>query len=111
MNMIAIADSYTTSYFDAMVRLMPSEQSDSPIWEFTTTTSVITGDGSNTFDMYYGTSLYYSSCAANSLTLVLSNNRREWISSVQIQNCYTKTHSNKKIIQFNMYGRNSDTDE
>ena len=111
MNMIAIADSYTTSYFDAMVRLMPSEQSDSPIWEFTTTTSGITGDGSNAFDMYYGTSLYYSSCAANSLTLVLSNNRREWISSVQIQNYWSTTYNDEKATQFKLYGRNSDTDE
>ena len=111
MNMIAIADSYTTSYFDAMVRLMPSEQSESHIWEFTASTSGFYSPGSNVFDMIYNTYISGYDCEPNSLTLVLSNNRREWISSVQIQNCYTKTHSNKKIIQFNMYGRNSDTDE
>ena len=83
---VAITDSYTTSYFDAVVRLMSSEQSESHIWEYTATMSGITGSVSYPFDMYHGTNIHYSSCTANSLTLTLSNNRREWISSVQIQN-------------------------
>ncbi|KNB46235.1 hypothetical protein JH06_5775 [Blastocystis sp. subtype 4] len=60
--------------------------------------------------MYCGTTIYYSSCTANSLTLTLSNNRREWISSVQIQNYYSSS-SNQWVTEFNLYGRNSDTDE
>ena len=43
--------------------------------------------------------------------MTLSNNRREWISSVQIQNYYSTTYSNNKATQFNLYGRNLGTDE
>ncbi|KAK8800128.1 hypothetical protein WA171_004763 [Blastocystis sp. BT1] len=109
---VAIADSYTTSYFDAVVRLMPSEQSESHIWEFTATSTGITGTATYPFDMYYGTTIYYTSCAANSLTLTLSNNRREWISSVQIQNYYSaSSYAGQETTQFNLYGRNLGTDE
>ncbi|KNB41258.1 hypothetical protein JH06_5591, partial [Blastocystis sp. subtype 4] len=108
---VAIADSYTTSYFDAVVRLMPSEQSESHIWEYTATSTGMYGTATYPFDMYFGTYIYYSSCVDNSLIVTLSNNRREWISSVQIQNYYTATYSNSKATQFNLYGRNLGTDE
>ncbi|KAK8807821.1 hypothetical protein WA171_000770 [Blastocystis sp. BT1] len=110
---VAIDDSYTTSYFDAVVRLMSSEQSESHIWEFTASMSGITGTATYPFDMYYGNSIYYTSCADNTLTLVFDNNRREWISSVQIQNYYSSssTYLYQKPAQFNLYGRNLGTDE
>ncbi|KNB41230.1 hypothetical protein JH06_5846 [Blastocystis sp. subtype 4] len=76
-----------------MVRLMSSEQSESHIWEFTASMTGIAGTADSPFDMFYGSILYSSSCAANSLTLTLSNNRREWISSVQIQNHYSVSSS------------------
>ncbi|KNB41312.1 hypothetical protein JH06_5723 [Blastocystis sp. subtype 4] len=94
-----------------MVRLMSSEQSESHIWEYTATMSGITGSVSNPFDMYHGTNIHYSFCTSNSLTLTLSNNRREWISSVQIQNYYSTTYSNNKATQFKLYGHNLGTDE
>ncbi|KNB42200.1 hypothetical protein JH06_4495 [Blastocystis sp. subtype 4] len=108
---VAIADSYTTSYFDAVVRLMSSEQSESHIWEFTATTSGFYSSGSNPFDMYYSTYITAYSCIDNSLTITLSNNRREWISSVQIQNYYSTLYSSQVAAQFNLYGRNSNDDE
>ena len=70
----------------------------------------IAGTADSPFDMFYGSILYSSSCAANSLTLTLSNNRREWISSVQIQIPYYSGRD-QWITQFVLYGRNSDTDE
>ena len=111
MNMIAIADSYTTSYFDAMVRLMSSEQSESHIWEFTATSTGMYETATYPFDMYSGTCIYSYDCNSNSLIVTLSNNRREWISSVQIQNYYYYSYRNQVATQFNLYGRNSDTDE
>ncbi|KAK8802899.1 hypothetical protein WA171_006570 [Blastocystis sp. BT1] len=110
---VAIDDTQLTSYFDTMVRLMSSEQSESHIWEFTASMTGIAGTADSPFDMFYGSILYSSSCAANSLTLTLSNNRREWISSVQIQNHYSvsSSYSDEKATQFVLYGRNSDTDE
>ncbi|KNB41251.1 hypothetical protein JH06_5850, partial [Blastocystis sp. subtype 4] len=50
-------------------------------------------------------------CEPNSLTLTLSNNRREWISSVQIQNYYSTMYSSQVPTQFKLYGRNSNNDE
>ncbi|KAK8791354.1 hypothetical protein WA171_002301, partial [Blastocystis sp. BT1] len=108
---VAIADSYTTSYFDAVVRLMPSEQSESHIWEFTASMSGITGTATNPFDMYYSNSISSSSCTENSLIVTLSNNRREWISSVQIQNYYSAPNGDSKPTEFVLYGRNLGTDE
>ena len=108
---VAIDDTQLTSYFDTMVRLMSSEQSESHIWEFTASMSGITGTATNPFDMDYSSYIYSYSCAANSLTVTLSNNRREWISSVQIQNYYYYSYRNQVATQFNLYGRNSDTDE
>ncbi|KNB41238.1 hypothetical protein JH06_5628, partial [Blastocystis sp. subtype 4] len=92
-----------------MVRLMSSEQSESHIWEFTATMSGISGLTTYPFDMYHGNNIYYSSCATNSLTVTLSNNCHEWISSVQIQNY--GSYRNQWVTEFNLYGRNSDTDE
>ncbi|KNB41281.1 hypothetical protein JH06_5544, partial [Blastocystis sp. subtype 4] len=108
---VAIDDTQLTSYFDAVVRLMPSEQSESHIWEYTATSTGIFGASTYPFDMYHGTYIYYQSCTPNSLTVTLSNNRREWISSVQIQNHYTGTNDYWKVTQFNLYGRNLGTDE
>ncbi|KAK8802893.1 hypothetical protein WA171_006564 [Blastocystis sp. BT1] len=67
------------------------------------------GAAANPFDMYYDTDISSSSCAENSLIVTLSNNRREWISSVQIQNY--GSYRNQWVTEFNLYGRNSDTDE
>ena len=108
---VAIADSYTTSYFDAVVRLMSSEQSESHIWEYTASSTGMIGVATGPFDMFYSSNVYYNICTDNSLTLVLSNNRREWISSVQIQNYYSVTYSNQVATQFKLYGRNLGTDE
>ncbi|KNB41255.1 hypothetical protein JH06_5606 [Blastocystis sp. subtype 4] len=89
-----------------MVRLMPSEQSESHIWEFTTTSTGIDdiqeGDMLNDFSS--------SDCSnTNSLTITLNNDHREWISSVQIQNYQSRR--DEWTTEFNLYGRNSDTDE
>ena len=108
---VAIDDTQLTSYFDTMVRLMSSEQSESHIWEFTASMSGITGTATNPFDMDYSSYIYSYSCAANSLTVTLSNNRREWISSVQIQNYWSTTYNDEKATQFKLYGRNLGTEE
>ncbi|KNB41244.1 cadherin domain-containing protein, partial [Blastocystis sp. subtype 4] len=91
-----------------MVRLMSSEQSESHIWEFTATTTGIDGAGTYPFDMYYDTDISSSSCTDNSLIVTLSNNRREWISSIQIQNHYSASTSGNQATQFKLYGRNWD---
>ena len=91
-NLIAIAiiassDSQTQSYFDAVVTLMPSVSA-SHIWEFTGSATGITGTYTNAFDMTYGTNISGSTCDSNTLTISLNNDRREWVTSVQIQSYY-----------------------
>ncbi|KNB41235.1 chitobiase beta-hexosaminidase c-terminal domain protein [Blastocystis sp. subtype 4] len=88
-----------------MVRLMSSEQSESHIWEFTTTATGIS------CSRYTLSDISPSDCSnTNSLTITLSNDRHEWISSVQIRNHYYSSRD-EWITEFNLYGRNSDTDE
>ncbi|KNB41256.1 hypothetical protein JH06_5600, partial [Blastocystis sp. subtype 4] len=95
-----------------MVRLMPSEQSESHIWEYTATMSGMYGAATYPFEMYYGNNIYSSSCSSNSLTLTLSNNRREWISSILIQNYWSSSsYAGQEATQFKLYGRNLGTDE
>ena len=107
---VAISDTQTTSYFDAVVRLM-APYSESHIWEYTGTISGMSGTATYPFDMYFGNSISSSSCTnTNYITITLNNYRREWISSVQIQNYYSGSLSIQKATQFKLYGRNSDTD-
>ncbi|KAK8797451.1 hypothetical protein WA171_004333, partial [Blastocystis sp. BT1] len=104
---VAIDDTQLTSYFDAMVRLMPSEQSDSYLCEFTATTDGL----SDYLAVELLNVIYAYGCSHNnSITVTLSNNRREWISSVQIQIPYYSGRDGW-VTQFVLYGRNSDTDE
>ena len=103
-----VAVSTTTqgaSLFDATVRLMTSEP-ESHIWEFTSTESGITGTAAYAFGGYYGFYLTYTTCADNSMIVTLNNDRREWVSSVEIQNWYSANSYN--VRQFNLYGRNGD---
>jgi len=106
-NTIAIAivgpSTDTQSYFDAVVRLMPN-QPESHIWEYTVSSSGVNG-ASNAFNMYYGNTAYSTSCSANEIVLTLEDDRREWISSVQIQNYYNLFQ--QSVTQFKIYGRNS----
>ncbi|KNB41250.1 hypothetical protein JH06_5611, partial [Blastocystis sp. subtype 4] len=88
-----------------MVRLMSSEQSESHIWEFTATSNGISCSGDTLSD------ISSSGCSnTNSLTITLNNDRCEWISSVQIQIPYYSSRD-RWVTEFNLYGRNSDTDE
>ena len=108
---VAIDDTQLTSYFDTMVRLMSSEQSESHIWEFTSSMSGISGYSVYPFDMYYDTRVSSSSCESKNLIVTFSNDRGEWISSVEIQSSYYSGSYQYVVTEFNLYGRNSDTDE
>ena len=91
------------SYFDAIVRLMPS-QSESHIWEYRIDRiDVQNPDG--LFNMYYDSRATCSSCTSNSVIVTLNNDRREWIRSIQIQNYYYE--NTRSVTQFKVYGRNS----
>ena len=91
------------SYFDAMVRLMPIP-SESHIWAFRTT-SFNVNNPDNAFDLSYHSQARVPYCH-NQFTLTLNDDRREWITSIQIQNYYAK--NNPSATQFLFYGTNSE---
>ena len=113
-NMIAIAilalndETQKASLFDATVRPM-TDTSEAHIWEFTSQSTGMTGSSDGPFNGYYSSTIYAYYCQENSLTLVLNNDRREWVSSVQVQNNYLDNV--KPPSNFELYARNSADDE
>ncbi|KNB41220.1 hypothetical protein JH06_5932 [Blastocystis sp. subtype 4] len=61
--------------------------------------------------MYYDTRVSSSSCESKNLIVTFSNDRGEWISSVEIQSSYYSGSYQYVVTEFVLYGRNSDTDE
>ena len=96
------------SLFDATVRLMTSEP-EAHIWEFTGTMTNINGVATSPFNMDYRNVIEGYMCQDNSLIIVMDNDRREWVSSIQIQNDYQVNHKNPR--QFKFYGRNTEEDQ
>lgn len=89
--LVAIAAEQTTSDFDAVVRLTTTHPA-SHIWEFTAEKEKINySNAESLFDMYYGTVVSSSTCDDNSITVTLNNDRREWVSSMEVQNYYSST--------------------
>ena len=110
-NVIAIAiisnSENKESLFDATVRLMTNNP-ESHIWEFTTDEDGLWGSGENVFTMDYSDTIEDTNCAENYMIVTLDNDRREWISSIQIQNEVEYPYPG--VGSFSLYGRNSDED-
>ena len=103
--LVAIAAEQTTSDFDAVVRLTTTHPA-SHIWEFTAEKEKINySNAESLFDMYYGTVVSSSTCDDNSITVTLNNDRREWVSSMEVQNYYSSTDDLPE--RFQLYARNS----
>ena len=109
-NMIAIAilalndETQKASLFDATVRPM-TDSPEAHIWEFTSQSTGMTGSSDGPFNGYYSSTIYAYYCQSNSLTLILNNDRREWVTSVQVQNNYLDNV--KPPSYFELYARNS----
>ena len=110
-NVIAIAiisnSENKESLFDATVRLMTNNP-ESHIWEFTTDEDGLWGSGENVFTMDHSSTIEDTNCAENYMIVTLDNDRREWISSIQIQNEVEYPYPG--VGSFSLYGRNSDED-
>jgi len=89
-NVIAIAlvspSTALKSTFDAMVRLMPTE-SESHIWDYSLS-SLEVKNAARAFDGYNNYHAYSSSCSAE-MSLTLEKDRREWISSIEVQSTFS----------------------
>lgn len=105
---IAIDPSQTTSDFDCAVRLMGTS-SVSRVFDYTTSYSYIYGSPSSIMNFYYGYTVYYSTCQTNLFQITFNDDRREWISSIEIQLHYLQ--STQQVRQFVVKGRNSNSDE
>ena len=93
------------SLFDATVRLMTNHP-ESHIWEFTTDEDGVWGSGESFFSMDYSDTVEDSNCGENYVVVTLDNDRREWISSIQVQN--EVEYAYPGVGSFKFYGRNSD---
>ena len=93
--------SFLTSNFDAMLRLM-REIPESHTWAVDMSNVGMDGIATNVFDGYMDSTIYHHSCASNSLTISFQDDRREWISSIHIQNYYGKKE--KGVTHFILQG-------
>ena len=92
---------YLTSNFDAMLRLM-REVPESHTWAVDMSNMGMDGIATNVFDGYMDSTIDHHSCASNSLTISFRDDRREWISSIHIQNYYGKKE--KGVTHFILQG-------
>ena len=102
INTIALVSPSTALQFTfhAMVRLMLTE-SESHLWDISLS-SLGVMNATNAFDGYNN---YYSSSCSADISLSLEKDRREWISSIEVQNSFSTF--DQSLTRFKLYGRNS----
>ena len=102
INTIALVSTSTALQFTfhAMVRLMLTE-SESHLWDISLS-SLGVKNATNAFDEYND---YYSSSCSADISLSLEKDRREWISSIEVQNTFSTF--DQSLTRFKLYGRNS----
>ena len=112
-NTIAIAivaqtSSQTTSVFDCAVRVMGTNSA-SRVFDYTSSTSGLSGSTSNIADLYYGSSISSTSCTDNHWTVTFNNDRRETINAMSLHLYYTQT--SQQPTQFVVKARNTNLEE
>ena len=113
--LVAMEDSQTTVDFDCVVRLMSSEQPESHMWEISHGDVLnVNGNYTHPFSMYYEYTNSFRSdepCTTNYIQVALDDDRREWVSSMHIQNFYGRNGVNEGPVQVTVYGRNKEEEE
>ena len=89
--------------FDAYMRLI-RENAESHSWDTTVQSEGISGAAGNIQDGYVDSFIYHHSCSSNSLTMEFTEGRREYISSIQIQNFYERKE--RGVSHFTLQGGN-----
>lgn len=102
INTIALVSPSTALQFTfhAMVRLMLTE-SESHLWEISLSSLGV----KNVTSALDGYNDYYSSSCSADISLSLEKDRREWISSIEVQNTFS--NFDQSLTRFKLYGRNS----
>ena len=112
-NTIAIAivaqtASQTTSYFDCALRLM-GDVAKSRVFDYTASSDNISGSPSSVAELYYGYTIYSSTCGANHWTLSFKNDRREWLSYITLYLYYSQ--NSQQPVQFLLKARNANIED
>ena len=102
IGLVAANANQKEAIFDGALRMM-GEQIESRVYDYTVNYDKIYGMPTYAFDQYFGYSLYYTTCDTNYLDIVFSNDRHEWINSVDISLSYTQ--SSEQPHQFSVKGR------
>ena len=107
IGLVAAGPAMTASTFDCAVRLMGSS---SRALSFSYSSSYIYGSTSTLCSDYFSTYVYYSTCTtSNYYQMTLSDDRREWISSVAIKLYYTQ--NTQQVKQFVLKAKNPEDSE
>ena len=112
-NTIAIAivaqtASQTTSYFDCALRLM-GDVANSRVFDYSASSDNISGSPSSVAELYYGYTIYSSTCGANHWTLSFKNDRREWLSYITLYLYYSQ--NSQQPVQFLLKARNANIED
>ena len=83
IGLVASNPNQKEAIFDCTLRLM-GEQVESRVYDYTISYENIYGWPTYVFDHYFGNSLYYDTCDTNYLDITFTNDRHEWINSVDI---------------------------
>ena len=105
---VAQSASQTNSMFNCAVRLMGAPEA-SRVFDYTISSSSISGSPSSILNQYYSNSIYYNSCSENHLEVTFANDRREWISSVTLFLYYQQSDAHP--VEFALMARNTNMEE
>ena len=103
IGLVAAGPAQTAANFDCAIRLMTTS---SRLLDYTYSYSSVSGSVSTLGNDYYGTSLYYSTCANNYYQITFKDDRHEWISSVAIKLYYTQT--TQQVRKFTLKAKNAE---
>ena len=112
-NTIAIAivaqtASQTNSVFDCAIRLM-GDVANSRVFDYSASSDNISGSPSSVAELYYGYTIYSSTCGANHWTLSFKNDRREWLSYITLYLYYSQ--NSQQPVQFLLKARNANIED
>ena len=112
-NTIAIAivaqtASQTNSVFDCAIRLM-GDVANSRVFDYTASSDNISGSPSSVAELYYGYTIYSSTCGANHWTIAFKNDRREWLSYITLYLYYSQ--NSQQPVQFLLKARNANIED
>lgn len=88
--LVGKADGDQSSSFDLAFRYISDADFNSRMFDYQVTATGI-DNVANAFDLYYGSSISSTACDTNSIEITFNNNRREWISSIDMQIGSTQT--------------------